>query len=230
MKPILIRSTALGAARPARRLPGRASRRSASTPTRSLRRRRPADRADRGLRRNRRAPVQVRSRLSGARAHHQPRRQCWRRRQEGAASGHARPCSPTSLRCGRRRPTLASATARLENADATEVRQRTLLQQNVATQAQFDAAKAGPRDRGGQRHQRQGESRQGRGAARLYRASRRLRRRGHRRRGGTRAGGPAGADRHHGGSPGHPRGGGRPAREHRAGPQAGSPLRHRPAG
>ena len=32
-----------------------------------------------------------------------------------------------------------------------------------------------------------------------------------------------------GGSPGHPRGGGRPAREHRAGSQAGSPLRHRPA-
>ena len=37
---------------------------------------------------------------------------------------------------------LASATARLENAAATETRQRTLLQQNIATQAQFDAAEA----------------------------------------------------------------------------------------
>ena len=36
---------------------------------------------------------------------------------------------------------LASATARLENAAATEARQRTLLRQNVATQAQYDAAK-----------------------------------------------------------------------------------------
>jgi len=36
---------------------------------------------------------------------------------------------------------LASATARLENAAATEARQRTLLQQNISTQAQFDAAK-----------------------------------------------------------------------------------------
>jgi len=35
---------------------------------------------------------------------------------------------------------LASATARLENAAATETRQRTLLQQNITTQAQFDAA------------------------------------------------------------------------------------------
>ena len=36
---------------------------------------------------------------------------------------------------------LASATARLENAAATEARQRTLLQQNIANQAQFDAAR-----------------------------------------------------------------------------------------
>jgi membrane fusion protein, multidrug efflux system len=36
---------------------------------------------------------------------------------------------------------LASATARLENAAATEARQRTLLQQNIANQAQFEAAK-----------------------------------------------------------------------------------------
>lgn len=36
---------------------------------------------------------------------------------------------------------LVSATARLENAAATEIRQRTLLQQNIATQAQYDAAK-----------------------------------------------------------------------------------------
>ncbi|PSJ56207.1 efflux RND transporter periplasmic adaptor subunit [Pseudaminobacter soli (ex Li et al. 2025)] len=35
---------------------------------------------------------------------------------------------------------LASATARLENAAATETRQRTLLQQNITTQAEFDAA------------------------------------------------------------------------------------------
>ena len=36
---------------------------------------------------------------------------------------------------------LASATARLENATGTEARQRTLLQQNVANQAQYDAAR-----------------------------------------------------------------------------------------
>jgi membrane fusion protein, multidrug efflux system len=36
---------------------------------------------------------------------------------------------------------LASAMARLENATATDARQRTLLQQNIANQAQFDAAK-----------------------------------------------------------------------------------------
>ncbi|MBZ6079037.1 efflux RND transporter periplasmic adaptor subunit [Microvirga puerhi] len=36
---------------------------------------------------------------------------------------------------------LASATARLENAAATEARQRTLLQQNIANQAQYDAAR-----------------------------------------------------------------------------------------
>ena len=36
---------------------------------------------------------------------------------------------------------LVSATARLENAAATESRQRTLLQQNITTQAQYDAAK-----------------------------------------------------------------------------------------
>lgn len=36
---------------------------------------------------------------------------------------------------------LASATARLENAAATETRQRTLLQQNITTQAQYDAAR-----------------------------------------------------------------------------------------
>ena len=36
---------------------------------------------------------------------------------------------------------LVSATARLENAAATEFRQRTLLQQNITTQAQYDAAK-----------------------------------------------------------------------------------------
>jgi RND family efflux transporter MFP subunit len=36
---------------------------------------------------------------------------------------------------------LASATARLENAAATETRQRTLLGQNIANQAQFDAAR-----------------------------------------------------------------------------------------
>ena len=36
---------------------------------------------------------------------------------------------------------LASATARLENAAATEARQRTLLGQNIANQAQFDAAR-----------------------------------------------------------------------------------------
>ena len=35
---------------------------------------------------------------------------------------------------------LASATARLENAAATETRQRTLLEKNVANQAQFEAA------------------------------------------------------------------------------------------
>jgi RND family efflux transporter MFP subunit len=37
---------------------------------------------------------------------------------------------------------LASATARRENAVATEVRQRTLLYQTVATQAQYDSARA----------------------------------------------------------------------------------------
>ncbi|WP_046869701.1 efflux RND transporter periplasmic adaptor subunit [Microvirga massiliensis] len=36
---------------------------------------------------------------------------------------------------------LASATARLENAAAAEARQHTLLQQNIANQAQFDAAR-----------------------------------------------------------------------------------------
>lgn len=36
---------------------------------------------------------------------------------------------------------LASATAQLENAATTEARQRTLLQQNVTTEAQFDAAR-----------------------------------------------------------------------------------------
>ena len=36
---------------------------------------------------------------------------------------------------------LASATARLENATATEARQRALLDQNIANQAQFDAAR-----------------------------------------------------------------------------------------
>ncbi|EIM29443.1 efflux RND transporter periplasmic adaptor subunit [Microvirga lotononidis] len=36
---------------------------------------------------------------------------------------------------------LASATARLENASATETRQRTLLEQKIANQAQFDAAR-----------------------------------------------------------------------------------------
>jgi membrane fusion protein, multidrug efflux system len=36
---------------------------------------------------------------------------------------------------------LDSATARLENATATEARQRTLLDQNIANQAQFDAAR-----------------------------------------------------------------------------------------
>ncbi|WP_414474364.1 efflux RND transporter periplasmic adaptor subunit [Microvirga sp. M2] len=36
---------------------------------------------------------------------------------------------------------LASATARLENAAATETRQRTLLEQKIANQAQFDAAR-----------------------------------------------------------------------------------------
>ncbi|WP_262299746.1 efflux RND transporter periplasmic adaptor subunit [Microvirga sesbaniae] len=36
---------------------------------------------------------------------------------------------------------LSSATARLENAASTETRQRTLLEQKITTQAQFDAAK-----------------------------------------------------------------------------------------
>ena len=45
------------------RLPGRAARRGARAPARSLRRRRLADRAEPWLRRNHRAPLQVRSRL-----------------------------------------------------------------------------------------------------------------------------------------------------------------------
>ena len=35
---------------------------------------------------------------------------------------------------------LASATAQLENAAATEIRKRTLLEKDVATQAEFEAA------------------------------------------------------------------------------------------
>ena len=69
---------------------------------------------------------------------------------------------------------LAIATARRENAVATEVRQRTLLHQTVATQAQYEFCEGVPRDLGGQCHKRQGKPRQSEGAARLYGASCRL--------------------------------------------------------
>ena len=46
------------------------------------------------------------------------------------------------MHCARRRQNLATAIARSENAVATEVRQRTLLGRNVATQAQYDSARA----------------------------------------------------------------------------------------
>ena len=84
---------------------------------------------------------------------------------------------------------------------------------NIATQADFEAAEQPREAAEAGVTQRQGQSRQGRGAARLHRASRRLRRCGHRGRGRGRAGGVAGRDRRHGGPPGHPRGGHRPARE-----------------
>ena len=198
-------------------------------PTRSIHRRAPQSATDRRFRRNRRTPVQSPSSAFGCSGASISRDvNVGDVVKKGQRLATLDP-SPTSWRCGRRSADLASATARLENAAATEIRQRTLLQQNITTQAQFEAGRAGPRVRGGQRHARQGKPRQGRGAARLHRASRRLRRGGHRHRGGARAGGPAGADRRHGGPPGHPRGGRRPAREHRAGSQAGSPLRHRPA-
>ena len=106
---------------------------------------------------------------------------------------------------------LASATARLENAAATEARQRTLLRQNVATQAQYDAAKEALET---------AEASVNRAKAELEKAKERL---SYTElsadfdgvvtavAGGTRAGGPAGADGRHGGSPGHPRGRARPA-------------------
>ena len=124
---------------------------------------------------------------------------------------------------------LASATARLENAAATETRQRTLLQQNIATQAQFEPPSS-PRVRGGRRHPRQGRTStrpRSNSATPSFAPTSTVSSPPPRRSSGRWSSRDRRSSRC--GSPGHPGGGGRPAREHRAGSQAGSPLRHRPA-
>ena len=228
MKPASILVICLGRRQPARRLPGRASRRGASAPTRSLRRCRPADRAGPWASPAPSSPGTSPTSAFGCLAASSAVTSTLAT-SSGRGSGWPRSTLlPSSLRCGRRRPILRapppisrmpprprSASARCSS--------RTLPPRPSSTLRGRPARPRRPASHSAKANLDKAEEQLGYTELRAD-----VRRRGHRRQGGTRAGGPARADRPHGGSPGHPRGGGRLAREHRAGAQAGSPLRRSP--